>query len=320
MARWGGAFSPLLFGAMMRTLDGPGFRSFLAAVPGLGAFADTAAWRLAFWASGLIGIVWVVAFWVWFRDHPSEKRGVNAAELALITKGAPPEVKGHVMPRSAWRALLRSPSLWAMGLYYLCGSFGWSFFASWMPRYFKEVQRVPYERSEWMAVAPLFFGGLACLAGGAISQWVVRRTGWRRVGRAMFPIFGATTAAAAMFCIPLVRSPLEATILLCLASAAYDFGQAANWATIVDIGGKYAGSSAGLINTVGNMGNAFQPVIGALIFRAFGWDVLFVVYSIAFLVAASMWLFIDPRRTFYDRHDPATGGRTPAAEAAEALA
>ena len=49
----------------------------------------------------------------------------------------------------------------------------------------------------------------------------------------------------------------------------------------MDIGGKYAGTSAGLINTIGNMGNAFQPVIGALIFRAFGWDILFVIYSLA---------------------------------------
>src|SRR5215218_10513158 len=107
-----------------------------------------------------------------------------------------------------------------------------------------------------------------------------------------------------MFFIPWMKTPLQATLLLCVVSAAYDFGQAANWATIVDIGGKYAGSSAGMINTVGNLGNAFQPVIGALIFNAFGWNVLFVIYSLMFLTAASMWLIIDPRRTFYDEERP----------------
>src|SRR3954462_787542 len=97
-----------------------------------------------------------------------------------------------------------------------------------------------------------------------------------------------------------MKTPMHGTILLCIVPGASDFGQAANWATIVDIGGKYAGSSAGMINTIGNMGNAFQPVIGALIFTAFGWNVLFVVYSLMFLIAASMWLIIDPRRTFYE--------------------
>jgi len=299
MARWGGAFSPLIFGFMMRLLDSPSFRSTLASLPLMNAFQHTAAWRLAFWASGVVGIVWVVGFWLWFRDHPTEKKSVNAAELELITRDAPPEVKGHGMPWPIWRALLTNRSLIAMGIYYLCGSFGWSFFASWMPKYFSEVQRVSYERSEWMVAAPMFFGGITCLLGGVAVQRLVRQTGWRRWGRAIFPIAGKTTAAASMFCVPLMRTPLEATILLCLASAAYDFGQASNWATIVDIGGKYAGSAAGLINTIGNMGNAFQPAIGALIFTALGWDSLFFVYAVALIIAASMWLLIDPRQTFY---------------------
>jgi nitrate/nitrite transporter NarK len=103
-----------------------------------------------------------------------------------------------------------------------------------------------------------------------------------------------------MFCIPLVESPEEAMLLMCLAEAAHDFGQAANWASIVDIGGKYAGAAAGLINTIGNMGNAFQPYIGNAIREQFGWDALFYVYSGAFVLAASMWLLIDPRRKFYE--------------------
>jgi nitrate/nitrite transporter NarK len=96
------------------------------------------------------------------------------------------------------------------------------------------------------------------------------------------------------------RTPLQATILLCLASAAFDFGQAANWATIVDLGGRYAGTTAGFINMVGNFGNAFQPYIGALIIASFGWNTLFVVLAAAYLVAGSMWAFIDPVRPFYE--------------------
>ena len=71
----------------------------------------------------------------------------------------------------------------------------------------------------------------------------------------------------------------------------------------MDLGGKYPGSAAGLVNMVGNLGNAFQPFIGALIFNAVGWDALFAVYAVAYLVAASMWLFIDPNKPF-DAHLP----------------
>jgi ACS family glucarate transporter-like MFS transporter len=301
MARWGGAFSGVIFGMMMRLVGSESFRSFLGGVPGLRHFAGSSSWRLAFWLSGLVGLVWVVTFWFWFRDHPSEKKSVNRAELELITKDAPPEVRGHTMDRGAWGALLTDPSLWAMGVFYLFGSFGWSFFVSWMPDYFSKGLGVSYQKSEWMTVGPLFFGGLSCMAGGALSHRLVARTGRKRLFRAVFPIVGATGAAAAMICLQYARTPVQATVLLCVAAAAFDFGQAANWATIVDIGGKYSGTAAGFINMVGNMGNAFQPWIGAMIIAAFGWNVLFVVLAGAYLVAASMWLFIDPTRPFYGR-------------------
>src|SRR5688572_27037084 len=77
MARWGGAFSLLIFGALMRGVDSQGFRSFLASLPLLDRYANTAAWRLAFWVSGLASLIWIAIFFFWFRDHPSEKKSVN---------------------------------------------------------------------------------------------------------------------------------------------------------------------------------------------------------------------------------------------------
>jgi hypothetical protein len=43
-----------------------------------------------------------------------------------------------------------------------------------------------------------------------------------------------------------------------------------------------------------------QPYLGAMIFKNYGWNVLFVVYAVAFLMAMTMWAFIDPTRTFYE--------------------
>ena len=82
MARWGGAFSPVIFGAMLRAFESPAARS---------VFGSVASWRLGFWASGLLGLIWVALFYPWFRDEPAEKRGVNVAELALIRSGEPGE-------------------------------------------------------------------------------------------------------------------------------------------------------------------------------------------------------------------------------------
>ena len=293
MARWGGAFSPLIFGTMLRAFSH------------LDPITHVAAWRVGFCASGLLGLIWVALFYPWFRDDPAEKRGVNASELALIRSGrTPDERRSHpATPPGMWAALFTSRSLWAMALLYLCGSFGWSFFVSWMPRFLDDVHGVSFERSEWASAMPLFLGGLSCLVGGWLSDLLVRRTGWRRFGRAIFPVVGCTTAAAAMLGLRFVTTPGQAVALMCVAAAAYDFGQGANWASIVDIGGLYAGTALGLINMVGNMGNFIQPPAGDWVLRHWGWPTMFIVYTGAYLAAALMWTLIDPRRKFYEAKD-----------------
>jgi len=309
-ARWGGAFSPLIFGTILRALDSQSFRGAVSGVPLLGHLAGLPAWRMGFWASGLLGLVWVALFYPWFRDDPAKKAGVNAAELNLIRSDRKPtqpaddgqgdDGHGGAAP-GMWRALFTSRSLLALALLYLFGSFGWSFFVSWMPKFLKDVHHLPIEKAE-MAM-PLFYGGISCLVGGWLSDLVIRRTGRKRLGRAIFPVIGCATAAAAMLGIPFVKTPGQAVVLMCVASAAFDFGQGANWASIVAIGGRYAGSATGLINMIGNMGNVIQPILGQWIFHHYGWPVLFVVYGGAYLAAASMWILIDPRRTFYDDAD-----------------
>lgn len=294
-ARWGGAFSPMLFAGLMRTLDVMRADGKLSFIPGL---EDVASWRIGFWIAGLLGVVWCVAFYPWYRNEPAEKPSVNAAELALIGEGR----KGkevHSMSWEMWKALGCSKSLWAMAFLYVSGSFGWSFFVSWLPKYLLDKHEMTFAASESFWKQPLFYGGISCLVGGLLCDWFVRRTGWKRLGRALFPLTGYLTASIAIFSVQFVSNADHAVVLICMAGAAYDFGQGANWASIVDIGGRYAGTAAGFINMLGNLGNSLQPIIGAWVFNRFGWGPLFVVYSMAFLLAASMWLFIDPTKTFY---------------------
>ncbi len=132
LARWGGAFSPFIFGEMLRSFDSPEFRAFLA---GRGLPDDLTAWRMAFWAAGVVGVLWCLGFYPWFRDDPAAHRAVNTAELRLIRGGRVTHSESHSMPAAAWRALFCSSTLWALGLLYIFASFGWSFFVSWMPRY-----------------------------------------------------------------------------------------------------------------------------------------------------------------------------------------
>src|SRR5262249_1468097 len=82
-------------------------------------------WRHTFWLFGVIGVVWCVVFWWWFRDRPEQKPGVNRAEIDLILgrtdpvegalRAAEPEPSHAGVP---WRRLLTSGNLWVLCLMY----------------------------------------------------------------------------------------------------------------------------------------------------------------------------------------------------------
>lgn len=294
-ARWGAAFAPLIFGKITR-----GVNVWHACVSGasFGWFSTAAAWRIAFFISGTLGVVWCVAFFPWFRDDPTQKKSVNDAELRHIERGRGSIEINHRADGQVWGRLLSSPSVWAISLYFFCGGIGWSFFVSWMPRYLEEVQHVSFDDSESSTALPLICGGIACVVGGVLSDALTKRTNWRRAGRAIFPVSGCLLAAFAMLAVRHAETQRSATIWMCVAAAAFDFGQAASWASMVDIGGRNAGTAVGFMNMVGCLGHAVQPYIGARVFHMFGWKALFGVYAVAFLIAMSTWAVTDPTRAF----------------------
>ena len=296
VSRWGGAVSYVAFPALLAGLSSRGFRAMLSHV-GLG---HVPSWRMGFWICGLAGIVWVLLFYPWFRDDPAQKQSVNAAELELIESGHRAKDRGHAsFDADTWLALLSSFSLWGIAIAYLGTSFGWSFLVSWMNRFLLDTYQVSYSGSTWMKMLPLFIGGLACLVGGMLSDIYVRRTGQRRFGRVIFPICGSLTAAIAMATIRFTHSPQHAMLLVCLASFGNDIGQAPAWASIIGVGGEYAGTAFGFVNMIANAGGNFlAPVLCPHVLSHYGWPTMLNVYAAAFLISTVMWLFINPSRRF----------------------
>jgi nitrate/nitrite transporter NarK len=254
-----------------------------------------------------LGIAWVALFYPWFRDNPADKPSVNQAELDLISAGKRPKPKAE-RDGKIWAALFTSSDMWALALLYVFGSFGFSFFITYVPNYLLDNLKIDIKHSEWMSACPLFCGGITCLIGGILSDKIYKRLGRKRLARAIFPVLGHLVAAAAILCLRYVHTAGQAVALLSLTMAAYDFGLGSKWAAIIDVGGRHSGLAAGFVNMIGNLGgNCLQPIIAPLIIARYGWPVLFGVYSAMYLLAASTWFFIHPDRYFY-KEDESTGG------------
>lgn len=62
----------------------------VAAPAGAAFLIEIGGWRWAFGVFALLGVIWAVGFWVWFRDDPATHPRVTPVELAEIRGGAVP--------------------------------------------------------------------------------------------------------------------------------------------------------------------------------------------------------------------------------------
>src|SRR6185369_16467645 len=61
------------------------------------------AWRGSFVTLGCVSLLWVIAWFSYFRDNPSEHPGISREELAALPNAGVPQRLER--PRVPWRAL-----------------------------------------------------------------------------------------------------------------------------------------------------------------------------------------------------------------------
>jgi ACS family glucarate transporter-like MFS transporter len=271
-ARWGGAFTPPLVVLAFTFMS----------------------WQTAFVAFGALGVVWAFLFYNWYRDNPRDHKGVNAAELALLQGSDGVAKAGH--GNVPWKRLLTSRSVWLLWLQYFCLSYPWYFFITWLPTFLKE--RYPElsdsERS-YLAILPLFCGGLGSLFCGFVSGRVTRLTGSISLTRRLMASIGFFGAGVLMISSMQLNGAL--TVMMCIGLASFfnDLVMPGAWATCMDVGGSYAGTVSGSMNMMGNLAGFVAPVVGGYMRDAgYDWSVFIYTMGAVYFIGTLCWPFIDP--------------------------
>lgn len=279
-SRFGGAVAPTVIGSLVVVAGG---------------------WQRAFWVLGAMGLVWAVLFFLWFRDRPEEKASANQAECALIRAGAAEEgsiYQDEAPAQVPWARLFFSPNLLWLYVASFTAAFSWFFYVTFLPKYLKEQFHVDYAHSEIMTGLPLLVGGVACLAGGRLSDVLIRATGSKRWGRSLQGAIGLGVAACCALAISRTDSAWTAILIICIASAFQDLALPAIWSASVDIGGRCAGTVGGCMNSVGAIGAMLSPLVAAKVAILWNWKAVFVVFAASYFLGALAWLRVDASRPF----------------------
>jgi len=94
---------------------------------------------------------------------------------------------------------------------------------------------------------------------------------------------------------------LPAILALSLAVALVMFTLGAAWGMCMDIGGHHTGVVSATMNTAGNTGAIFSPIIAIYAKNHLGgWNAPLLVIGGFFLLGAVCWCLIDPRDRVFD--------------------
>ena len=250
-------------------------------------------WRWSFAIFGVVGMVWSVAFWLWFRDDPHEHPGVNEAELLLIAEGGASRAPHAPVP---WSLLLRNQTLLGLCGMYVGAIYGWYFYLTWLPTYLQRARGFDLAHAGWLSSLPLLGIAVGVLAGGSLCDLLRPRIG-SRLGAVLPGLLGLPLAAVCIAAGVAVEGPVTSAVLLACAAGVAGAGIAPAGTICVEIGGTHSAVVSGAMNTFGNLGGALCPVVMAYgVERTGAWTWPLLSVSLLYLAAAACWLVIDPGR------------------------
>jgi sugar phosphate permease len=197
-------------------------------------------WRAPFFVFGTLGIVWAIAWYLYYRDSPDEHEGVNASELELIHTGGAAQKKN--LGAVPWGKILSSPTLWFLCVMYFCYNYSLSVYVDWFPTYLREARGMTLAQMGFYASLPLLAGTAGDLLGGWCSDIVLKRTNNVNLARRWVAIAGFAVCALATVPAALASDVQTSVAFYSLAFFSLEWTVGISWAVPLDIGGDFAGS------------------------------------------------------------------------------
>jgi MFS family permease len=244
-------------------------------------------WQMTYVLYGVAGVVWAIAYY-----HFIPERGGAFAS-------APP------MTRRDWGRLIGSVSMWLICGQQFFRAGAMIFFINWFPKFLKESRALTDLQAgvytSWANIAAMCGG----ILGGFFSDWLLRRTGLRRLSRQGIAVVGMTTCSGLIVATYFIGTEEIAVALFSVGAFIATFGGVSGYTVTIEFGGRRVATVFSVMNMSGNLGAAlFSYAAGALKERTGSWDPALFVFAGIFAIDAVCWALLNPQGPFFeDQHE-----------------
>lgn len=256
-------------------------------------------WRGAFSVLGAVSALWVIVWWLYYRDDPRDHAGVTPQDLTRL----PLPKARSAAPAVPWRRLIRRMA--PVTLTYFC--YGWSLwlFLNWLPLFFLKGYHLDIKKSALYSSGVFFAGVVGDTLGGILSDYILHKTGKLAFARIVVIVVGMLGAAGCL--IPVLFSRDLMTLTLCLAGGFFflEIVIGPIWSVPMDIAPQHAGVASGLMNTGSALAAIVSPIVFGNIIDATGdWHLPFIGSIVLLFIGTALSFTMHPDRKFVDAPEP----------------
>jgi sugar phosphate permease len=269
-------------------------------------------WRGAFFILGSISLIWVFTWFWYFRDDPREHKAITAKDLETLAPTGGDASRSK--PKIPWKQL--TLRILPVSLTYFCYAWVLWLLLNWLPSFFKDGYQLDLKNAAFFTAAVSFAGFLGDIAGGYISDRILRATGNRKLARLSVINIGMLGAAACL--LGVVFAPKDVTTIALYLSTGFFFLELVIgpiWSIPMDIAPQFAGTASGLMNTGSAIAAIVSPIVfGAIVDWTGDWVLPFAVSIGVLLLGVVLSFTMHPERRFYETGGPALKAAASAAE------
>ena len=255
----------------------------------------THSWQFAFVLTGLIGLVWV-GLWLLFYQPPSKHPSLSAAERDYIIAGQEAHLAG--VGRPAITTILRQRNFWGIAIPRFLADPTWGTLTVWLPLYLTTVRGFDLKQIALFAWLPFLAADLGCMFGGTISLTLQKHFGLRLIDarRAAFTV-GALMMVGVAFA-GTVQNAYVAVGLLSLAGFAHQTLSVTVITMASDLFKRNeVATVAGMAGTCGNAGVLIFNLLMGVLVATIGYTPFFVgLAALDLLGAVILWTVVREGR------------------------
>jgi MFS family permease len=175
------------------------------------------------------------------------------------------------------------------------------FFFTWFPKFLQQTGGLSQEEAGRLTAWPGVGAMLGGLLGGLASDWVLRRTGNKRLSRQGVAVAGMVCCTGLTLGAYFVADVRQVVLLFALGAFAGTFGGVSGYSVAIDFGGRRVATVFGTMNMCGNIGaGLFPPLVGWAVDRTGSWDVAILGFAGLFAADAVLWALLNPKRPLFE--------------------